>query len=105
MVLTISEFTRRERDERRERGCSDTEAARGKIKRRCEGEVEAEKCVCSVARKKKKREEKKKKKNEETEDDVEIGREIADGKGVMTQGKNLAEMSKSKIRGSSLYSS
>lgn len=55
--------------------------------------------------KKKKRRKEKKKKNEETEDDVEIGREIADGKGVMTQGKNLAEMSKSKIRGSSLYSS
>lgn len=104
MVLTISEFTRRERDERRERGCSDTEVAREKIKRRCEGEVEAEKCVCSMARKKRE-EKKKKKKNEETEDDVEIGREIADGKGVMTQGKNLAEMSKSKIRGSSLYSS
>lgn len=36
---------------------------------------------------------------------MEIGREIADGKGVMTRGKNLAEMSKSKIRESSLYSS
>lgn len=57
-----------------------------------------------MARKKKRRKEKKKR-NEETEDDVEIEREIADGKGVMTQGKNLVEMSKSKIRGSSLYSS
>lgn len=54
---------------------------------------------------KKEKKRKKKKRNEETEDDVEIGREIADGKGVMTQGKNLVEMSKSKIRGSSLYSS
>lgn len=61
MVLTISEFTRRERDERRERGCRDTEVAREKIKRTCEREVEAGKRVCSVARKKKRRKETKRK--------------------------------------------